>query len=481
MNEQEGASDESQAWAAVSAELRQLFERAPGLAVVLHGPDHVFQYANPGYLRLMGWRDLEGKPLREAIPELEGQGFFELLDEVYRTGKPFEGREIPIQLPQDGDGPLEVGYFDFVYQPIVDRWGKVVGIFAQGSDITDRVRAERELRASEARFAGIFNQVTVGIAQTDLTGRFVLVNDRQCEILGRTREELLGLTMQAVTHPQDLPANEAEFRRLAATGEPFVIEKRYVRGDGSVVWVRNNVSAQRGPDGQAQYITAVVVDITAAKLAEMRQQLLMNELNHRVKNTLATVQSLAAQAARAEDPRSGHAAFLDRLMALSRAHDVLTREHWAGAELAAAAAAALAPFGGEDPESFSLQGPRVRLAPQEALALSMALHELATNAVKYGALSVPGGRVSISWEVGADDEDPDRPGRLTLMWREDGGPAVEPPTRQGFGSRLMRGLAQELAGTAMADWRPEGLVWRIDGRLTGEARTGDVLLSQLSS
>lgn len=456
----------------VTEQLRALFERAPALAVVLRGPELVFDYANPGYRRLMGDRPLEGLTVRQAIPELEGQGFYELLEEVYHTGRPFEGREIPIELPADGDGPMAIGFFDFVYQPIVDENGRSIGIFAQGADVTDRVRAEQRLRSSEARFADIFSQVTVGIAQTDLTGRFVLINDRTCEILGRSREELLGMTMQQVTHPTDLPANSAQFRRLVETGEPFVVEKRYVRPDGSLVWVHNNVSCQRDDNGAPQYVTAVVLDVTEAKLAEARQRLLINELNHRVKNTLATVQSLAAQAARAEDPKAAQGAFLDRLMALSRAHDVLTHEHWAGADLSAVVEAALEPFGGDDPRRFFIDGSPLRLSPQESLALSMGLHELATNASKYGALSVPEGQVRLAWR--AEDGQ-----GLTLTWEEQGGPAITSPVRRGFGSRLLRSLAQELAGEATIDWRPSGLVWTLRGRLTGEPRTSQDVLSQL--
>ncbi len=434
---------------------------------MLRGPDHIFDYANPGYVQLMDGRALEGKPLREAVPEVAEQGFIDLLDEVYRTGKPFEGRDVPIRLPQPGDGTLAEGYFDFVYQPITGSGGEIVGIFAQGTDVTDRVLTERRLRASEARFVDIFSQVTVGIAQVDLSGRFVLVNDRQCEILGRSREDLLGRTMQEVTHPDDLPGNMALFTELAATGAPFVIEKRYVRPDGSHVWVHNNVSVQREADGQFRYATAVVVDVTAAKLAEARQRLLINELNHRVKNTLATVQSLAAQAARARDPAAGHAAFLDRLMALSRAHDVLTAEQWTGAELRELVRGALLPFGGEALERFDLSGPKARLAPQEALALSLAFHELATNAVKHGSLSRPGGRVAVDWTV-VDSPGGNGPRRLGLSWRERGGPPVSPPAAgsQGFGSRLMRGLAKELNGAVQAEHRPEGISWRIEGRLS---------------
>ncbi|MCR5874866.1 PAS domain S-box protein [Phenylobacterium sp. J426] len=463
MTEHSGDEGRAAAALAVSAELRRLFERAPALAVVLRGPEHIFDYANPGYRRLMGGRELEGRRLRDAVPELEGQGFIELLDQVYRTGRPFEGREIAIQLPRDDDGRLEDGYFDFVYQPIVDASGAVIGIFAQGSEITDRVLAERKLRASETRLAGMIAQATVGISQTDMAGRFLLVNDRLCEILGRSREQLLDLTMQQVTHPDDLPTNLLFFERLSETGEPFVIEKRYLRADGSSVWVRNHVSAQRDDAGSIQFVTAVIEDISEAKLAEARQRLLINELNHRVKNTLATVQSLAAQAGRAEDPRAGQAAFLDRLMALSRAHDVLTAEHWSGAELRPTVAAALEPFGADDPARFVLQGPSVRLAPQEALALSLALHELATNAVKHGALSAPAGRVHLSWSVvprGAHEAFD----RLNLVWAEHGGPRWRRPSRKASAPascgdwptnsaapRRPAGAPKACAGTSRAD------------------------------
>jgi PAS domain S-box-containing protein len=465
--EEEGRGDTVRG---ISAELRQLFERAPGLAVVLRGPDHVFEYANPGYLQLMGWRDLEGLPLREAVPELAGQGFLELLDEVYRTGRPYEGRAIPILLPSAPGAPLEEGYFDFVYQPIVGPSGEVEGIFAQGSDITERVRAQERLRASEARFADIFTQATVGIAQTDLTGRFVLVNDRQCEILGRTREDLMSRTMQEVTHPDDLPGNKLLFQKLIETGEPFVIEKRYVQPDGRHVWVSNNVALQRDGEGRPQYVTAVVVDITEAKLAAARQRLLINELNHRVKNTLATVQSLAAQTLRTGDPKANQAAFVERLMALSRAHDVLTQEQWSGADLAAVLEAALKPFGGEQLERFRVSGPAVRLAPTQALAFSMAFHELATNAVKYGALSGAAGLVAITWSV--EPGGGAAPDRLLLTWRESGGPPVSPPAREGFGSRLLKGLAQELGGSVRSLYAAGGVTWTIEGRPSATVTDG---------
>jgi two-component sensor histidine kinase len=151
-------------------------------------------------------------------------------------------------------------------------------------------------------------------------------------------------------------------------------------------------------------------------------------------------------------------------MALARAHDILTLEQWAGADLRTLAMSAFRPFDAEEVSRFNLSGPAVRLGPREALLISMALHELATNAIKYGALSQPGGRVEFNWILGSKAlEDGARP--LSLLWRERGGPEVMPPVRRGFGSRLMEGLAHELRGKVTADARPEGMVWRIDGRV----------------
>ena len=171
-----------------------------------------------------------------------------------------------------------------------------------------------------------------------------------------------------------------------------------------------------------------------------------------MKNTLATVQSLAMQSLR-DGQTSGREDFEGRLIALSRAHDILTNENWQGAWLEEVVRQTMAPFSAS--ERVAVQGPAVRLTPKQSLAISMALHELATNAAKYGALSTDRGRVRIEWTVtnGA------APARLHLTWSEQDGPAVRPPEKQGFGSRLIsRSLANELSGTAQLEFRPDGVV-----------------------
>jgi two-component sensor histidine kinase len=211
-------------------------------------------------------------------------------------------------------------------------------------------------------------------------------------------------------------------------------------------------------------VVGVLLDITERKRAEDHQQLLINELNHRVKNTLATVQSIVSQTLRnASSSEQAQSDLESRLLALSRTHDVLTRENWEGASLGEIAAQAFEPYKNYGEGRFHCHGPEVRLLPRMALALSMALHELATNAVKYGALSNAAGKLSLTWSVDHSFVPP----RLHLRWEELGGPFVEPPARRGFGTRLIeRSLAQDLEGDAKIEFAPTGVVCTVDAPLS---------------
>ncbi len=194
--------------------------------------------------------------------------------------------------------------------------------------------------------------------------------------------------------------------------------------------------------------------------AAEHQKLLINELNHRVKNTLATVQSIATQTLRTADTtQEAKEALERRLLALSRAHDVLTRENWEGADLLDVVERALEPYRIHSENRLHIAGPHVRLTPRMSLALAMALHELATNAVKYGALSNKSGTISVSWTVQNGAALP----RLILQWEEAGGPSVVAPRRRGFGSRLIeRSLAQDLDGQVEITFAPTGVVCTVN-------------------
>jgi two-component sensor histidine kinase len=229
-----------------------------------------------------------------------------------------------------------------------------------------------------------------------------------------------------------------------------------VRGrNGDYRWFLSRALPIR--DERAQIIRwfGTNTDSTDRLKADEQRILLINELNHRVKNTLATVQSLAMQTLRnTERTVDARKLFESRLMALSRAHDVLTVESWEGAKLRQVAGRALEPFASRDGR-VSIGGPDVWLTPKQALAISMALHELATNAAKYGALSNDVGRVRVDWAI----RPLDGARELKLTWVEDGGPKVRQPARTGFGSRLIqRNLAHDLGGPATIDYRPQGVV-----------------------
>ena len=252
--------------------------------------------------------------------------------------------------------------------------------------------------------------------------------------------------------------------RRAVLGEIITNEEMELRfADGTRRAGLVQAAPVRDASGQIVGAVSAGLDITERKRTEEHRQLLLNELNHRVKNTLATVQSIAAQSFRlATTDASGREMFEARLLALSRAHDVLTDESWEGANLNEIVAQAIWPYRGGDPGRFEVNGPPVRLMAKMALSISMALHELATNAAKYGALSNEHGRVNISWSTRRQGQDR----QLRLEWLESGGPPVIPPKRRGFGSRLIeRGLAQELGGETKLEYRPTGLWCEITAKL----------------
>jgi two-component sensor histidine kinase len=225
-------------------------------------------------------------------------------------------------------------------------------------------------------------------------------------------------------------------------------------GDGTAVTLVFEAAPIRDQAGAIRGAVCGAVDISERKRQELHRELLLNELNHRVKNTLATVQSFAVQTLRnAPTVGEGRRAFEARLIALSKAHDVLTRQHWEGASLGEVVAEALAAYAGEpNNPRVRFAGDEIRLQPKTALAVSMALHELATNAVKYGALSNASGRVRLDWSVAGE------PAMLNLHWVEMAGPTVAPPGKRGFGSRLIEyGLSQDLGAEVQLDFAPGGV------------------------
>ncbi|HEX6860554.1 MAG TPA: MASE1 domain-containing protein [Caulobacteraceae bacterium] len=533
----------------------------------------------------------------------------------------------------------------FVQQFVAVTAGTIFALAA----VSDERRNQERLRRSERQFRAVFDLAGVGLAETARDGSFLRANPRYCEITGYGEEELLAKRHYDIVFEDDIEAARASFNHMLRGGSTHLIQKRLVKKDGGLVWVRSNAAAIRDEHGRAvgaiwaiddisderqveqalrdetsaletinetgagiaaeldldrvvQRVTDAGVRLTGAQFgaffynvindagesfllfalsgapreafesfghprntpvfaptfkgegivrvdditrdprygtvaphhgmpkghlpvrsylavpvrsrggevigglffgheapgvfteraerlmvgiaaqaaiaidnarlfqaaqrelaerrrAEEHQRLLINELNHRVKNTLASVQSIAAQTLRSFDNvKDAESAFTARLMALSTAHNVLTQQSWEGAELQDIVNGAVQPFDVPAGSRFTIEGPRVWLEPKAALSLAMALHELGTNAAKYGALSGESGRVHIAWTL--------KGRRLALHWREEGGPPVKAPGRSGFGSRLIeKGLAADLRGRASIRYEPAGVECDIEATL----------------
>ena len=308
--------------------LESLFEQAPGFMAIMRGPDHIFETTNKAYRNLVGNRNFVGKSVREAVPEAEGQGYLELLDKVYNSGVAELGHRMPLSVTLPAGAGVKDVLIDFIYQPIFSQDGKVTGIFVQGTDVTEHVRAEEHL-------------------------------------------------------------------------------------------------------------------------------VLMNlELKHRVKNMLAVVSSIAAQTLGAHLSGEVLEAYQRRLRVFAKAHDVLTQTSGATASVREIVIAALQPHA-KVTERFIIAGPEIILNSQQAVSLSMALHELATNAIKHGALSARDGKIYIVWGLEKGGEQ----SCFFFKWEETDGPTVTAPTTKGFGSRLISNvLKADFGDNVVVRYAPTGLI-----------------------
>lgn len=314
---------------------------------------------------------------------------------------------------------------------------------------------EAALRASQARLMATQNNAAVGIVEVDWDGRFVSVNEARCKLTGHTRDELIGQHFGHVTDPEVLDHDLDLFaRQVAGELDTYTSESKFQRKDGSSGWARITSTAVRDAHGTFLYAVRVVEDITERRQADRRQKLLIDELNHRVKNTLATVQSLAWQAARSGvPPQVAQERFQERLLALSRTHNLLNETHWEGASLKIILETELQPYAAS-PSRIQLNGPELQLLPKMAVVLGMAFHELTTNAVKHGALSTGLGQVQVDWRAERQGHDI----VLTIGWCERGGPVLEAQPSPGFGSRLLRQtITRELAGQLDVRYERDGV------------------------
>jgi PAS domain S-box-containing protein len=559
---------------------RQMFEQAPGFMAMLSGPEHTFELTNASYMQLVGHRDVLGHTVREALPEVDGQGFLELLDEVYRTGERFVGSSLKAQIQRTPNAPIEDRFIDFVYQPVRNPTGDVIGIFVQGDDVTERLVAEASLRKSEAQFRTFAEAMPNQVWTSTPDGGLNWFNPRVYEYSGASPGDLDGDGWAVIIHPDDVarvaevwqnalisgvfyetefrvrrhdgayrwyiarsvPIRDAEGtitqwigtntdihdqkavsqklaeseRRLQlsqgvagissleldiATGNVFgsegfwdlwglspresvhisVLEEIVVPEDGKIRstvetskdgtavpnaeyrilhpatgkirWLSRHIDFVHDEAGKPTKMYGVMQDITARKEAETRQLMLTHELEHRIKNILSMVSAIASQTFRNTDIETGRTVFADRLRALANAHDILNDTRWTDASMLEVVTNTIAIF---PPDQITISGPPVSLSPKMALSLALAVNELGTNALKYGALSTPSGAVSVDWSLIAQG---DAAGEtLVWHWIETGGPLVTPPSRRGFGTVLVENvLANDFEGLVKITYHPAGV------------------------
>lgn len=269
--------------------LRLLFEQAPSFMCFLRGREHVFELVNPAYGQLVGQRQLVGKPVREALPEVVEQGFIELLDQVFSTGEPFIGRGVRVSLQRHAGAPLEEAYLDFIYQPILGGDGAVSGIFVQGHDITEQKRVEAALKESEARFRNMADHAPVMLWVTDPSGACTYLSKGWYEFTGQTEETGLGFGWLAATHPDDVKRAEAIFLSANAKQAPFQFEYRIRRKDGEYRWAIDSASPRYSPSGEYLGYIGSVTDITERKRAEEEMRRFNQQLERRVQERTAAL------------------------------------------------------------------------------------------------------------------------------------------------------------------------------------------------
>jgi PAS domain S-box-containing protein len=425
---------------------RLMADSSPAQLWMTDAADRV-TFVNAAHRAFFGEGEEPGGPWRRMLHPEDRDAFLAAFTEAFAARRPVQ-RTVRVEHPALGTRWLTCSG-----QPVHDAAGTFLGYSGVNIDVTDATRTEAALREAEDRSRTLLDGAPFAVIVIDPATHAILdVNERACADYGYTREDFLRLTIGDIDALGDPAAIRQRGRAHAVRPGVQEFEARHRTRSGALRDVLVRVQGVRL--GGRDVTFGAHMDITDRKQAEERQALLARELDHRAKNLLAVVQS-AVRLTPADALPAFRRALEGRIAALARAHTLLAESRWQGAELRALVAGELAPFLAD--QRVELRGEALTVPPGAAQPLAMAIHELGTNAVKHGALSVPEGRVSIGWERAEGGR------RLRLAWVERGGPPVAgPPGRRGFGSRVLDAtLRAQLGGTVALDWNPAGLACRI--------------------
>ncbi|MBS0535163.1 MAG: PAS domain-containing protein [Proteobacteria bacterium] len=436
------------------AYLHALADHMSQLAWIANGSGWIYWYNKR-------WFDYTGT----TLDEMAGWGWksvhhpdhvervVERISRSFETGEPWEDL-----FPLKGASG-EYRWFLSRALPIRDETGAVTCWFGTNTDVTDQRETEQKLRDSEERFRALADSMPqlVWTAKADGVVDYYSSRIRDFGLMPVQPEQW---RWEDMIHADDLQPTIEHWRAASQSRERYSFSHRLKMADGAYRWHLSRAEPVVGKNGELRWF-GTATDIDDLKAAHEQRRILIEELTHRVKNTLTLVQSIAVQTFRKSASPEAMMVFSERLNALAAAQDVLTRDNWQAAPLRELLLGVIGNFGAAR-DQIVISGEYILLSARAAVVVSMATHELCTNAVKYGALSTDGGRVDLTWQ--AHSETPDQ---VTICWRERGGPAVTTPTREGFGTRLIKGLAADVHGVVHLVYRRDGLECTISGRLAG--------------
>jgi PAS domain S-box-containing protein len=433
-------------------------------------------------LRLLGWKGFhpESALFWEWVRLDSGSSCAAALSQGRRIIVPdIETSELIVGTP-DADEYRRSGIRAVQSTPLISRSGRLLGMISthwrevhqpseralrsldvlarQAADLIERSKAEARLRESEERarqLAAVVEASEDAIIGRDLTGTVTAWNKGAEHLFGYTADEAIGMPNRALIPPDRRHEEAANVERIRCGGRIDPYDTVRQRKDGSLVDVSLSISPIRDLSGQVIGASKILRNITERKRAEAQIAMLAGEAEHRTANLIAAVQSIV-RSSHADTPEDLKEVIKGRLQALSNAQALLSRNRWGDADILNLAREELAPYLRDDRSRVTIQGPHIAVAPQAAQAIAVVLHELTTNAAKYGALAAADGHVDIILERIAEHS-------LLLRWIETGGPPAKPPSRQGYGTEVMQGLVKlTLRGKLSFDWREEGLACEIE-------------------